>query len=218
MTLPVIDYSSHLGVAGLDVSFCTSCPCPTATGRILSQGQTDDAGTVMLQVPFFLDATGVPSIPCVQVTSPATPPSIVPTFAYWDFPVTEPVVVVTPTTALSLDVQVLTPAAYAQYQTLNGVIPDGGRGQVAAVIHDCIGSPAPGVQIAINGSPAGVSVLSATDAGTPSGGLIVFDNVPPGSITLTATPVGLGRVAAQVTLTVAAGTLTEVAMFPTPTP
>jgi hypothetical protein len=48
--------------------------------------------------------------------------------------------------------------------------------------------------------------------------IVAFFNVPPGLVTLTATPMVLGKPAGQVTVSVAAGTITEPSMFPTPNP
>jgi hypothetical protein len=60
-------------------------------------------------------------------------------------------------------------------------------------------------------------VGSETESTTSSGEALFF-NVPPGLITLTATPVTLGEPSIQITVNVAAGTETVIKAFPTPSP
>ena len=192
--------------------------CSTPINIVLAHGQTDDAGTITLPVPFYVNAAGVPATECAQSTSPANPPTIVPTLDYYSFPPSEPTFMVTSMFFQTLASQVLTPDESAQYYMTFGLRQDPMRGQLAALVYDCLGSLAAGVQVrTTNLSDAGgVSVEGVTDAGTSSSGLISFDNMPPGSSTLTATPRGLGKPASVFTANVAAGTLTGVDMFPTP--
>jgi hypothetical protein len=53
---------------------------------------------------------------------------------------------------------------------------------------------------------------------TPQNGQATFLNVPPGLVTLTATPLALGKPSSVEVVNVVAGTFTGVYMVPTPTP
>ena len=67
-------------VSGLDVSFCSLCPCGSAADPMLgNQYQTDDAGTVEYTIPQVLDRNGIGLDGCVQVASPDR--SYIPVFA-----------------------------------------------------------------------------------------------------------------------------------------
>ncbi|MGO9834867.1 MAG: hypothetical protein ACLP1X_11670 [Polyangiaceae bacterium] len=102
-----------------------------------------------------------------------------------------------------------------------GVTQDLMLGAIYVVVHDCLGSYAPGVQVTTDNSDPRILEFyqfGSEATGTPSNGLAVFINVPPGLLSLTATPNTLGTPSSQFTVNVAAGTLTEVGMFPTPNP
>ncbi|MGO9833906.1 MAG: hypothetical protein ACLP1X_06805 [Polyangiaceae bacterium] len=216
VTYPVIDFGSHLGVSGLDVQVCTGCPCDAADPT-LGQGQTDDAGVVMLHVRQVVGANGVADNNCNQITSPSM--SIVPYFGYTGYPLSETVSVITMANAARLAPETATPTAFAQYQVLDGVTQDPLRGFVGPQLHDCIGSPAPGVAVTTDSNDPMVAVLydpGSEAIASNSSGIVSIFNVPPGVVTLTATPVALHKTASVVTVNVAAGTITGAAMFPTP--
>jgi hypothetical protein len=122
-------------VSGLDVSFCSICPCGTAADPLLGKGfQTDDAGTVEYTIPRVLDVDGIgPGIGldgCVQVTSPDN--SYIPVFAYWGYPISEPVK--HDPDALPVE----TPDALSSSLQLIGVAQDPMRGWVSMSVHDCL--------------------------------------------------------------------------------
>jgi hypothetical protein len=215
VTYPVIDFGSHLGVPGLDVQVCTGCPCDAADPT-LGQGQTDDAGVVTLQVRQVVGANGVAGNNCNQIMSPSM--SIVPYFGYTGYPLSETVSVITMANAARLAPETVTPAAFAQYQVLDGITQDPLRGFVAPQVHDCLGSPAPGVEITTDSNDHQISIFyNAGEAiASSSSGIVSIFNVPPGVVTLTATPVALRKTASVVTVNVAAGTITGASMFPTP--
>jgi hypothetical protein len=101
-------------------------------------------------------------------------------------------------------------------------------------VYDCLGTPAPGVQVSIDpsardsrtslyyvGAPGITDPADAGDASTSSSGLAVFINVlaPDAGyllVPITATPLGLGMPASRESPFVQAGVTTEVEMPPTP--
>jgi hypothetical protein len=93
------------------------------------------------------------------------------------------------------------------------------RGWIAMYVHDCLDSPAPDVKIAMSPDDQGITEYYAVGSdATPSSGAAIFLNVPPGLVTLTATPATLGDASIQITVNVAAGTETAVNAFPTANP
>jgi hypothetical protein len=61
--------------------------------------------------------------------------------------------------------------------------------------------------------------IGLTNLASSAQGRVFFQNVPPGSVTLTATPrAALGKPVSQATVTVDAGTSTAVRMYPMPMP
>jgi hypothetical protein len=226
----VINLSSQAPIAGASVSICSGCPCPQPNSPLLAQGQTNDAGSVLLSVPQIVSPMGVGLNGCTQVTAEG----YLPEYAYWDFPISEAFFTNTDapglsrTQALLGDPQLVTPMAQQQDTTLLGTPQQPSRGQIGAEVFDCLGSlGGRGAQVTISSDDPVVSAFSAmADAGVgrriaetaPNNGRIYFQNVPPGSITLTATPLALGRPVSQVTVNVDAGTVTAVRMYPTPMP
>ena len=58
---PVIDYVSHKAVPDWTCSSARVARAPTPINIVLAHGQTDDAGTITLPVPFYVNAAGVPA-------------------------------------------------------------------------------------------------------------------------------------------------------------
>jgi hypothetical protein len=220
-TVKVSDTSTQVGVPGLDLSICAGCPCGVAN-PVLKQAQTDDGGVATYVVPQVLNENGIGQgiglDGCAQVTSPTM--SYIPLFAYWGWPISEPV---TDRTATIFGIGVTTPDEFATNLPLIHVTQDPMRGWVAAVVYDCLGSPAPGVQVTPSSNDMLINTFYYQPVGsevesTQSSGTVIFFNVPPGLLTLTATPGALDKASSQVTVNVAAGTETAVYMFPTPNP
>ena len=88
---------------------------------------------------------------------------------------------------------------------------------MSAVAVDCRFQPAPGVNIHLsstNPQTQGVSTTFMPTSTTDQTGIVLFANVPTGPLTLTATPIALGRPSSQVNVVVQAGITTVVQMFP----
>lgn len=171
-----------------------------------------------MQVQQVIGANKIAATTCMQITSPNM--TIVPAYVYSGYPVSEPSVVVPTADAPFLAPEVITPAEMA-FATAPYEMPDTARGFVGALVLDCLGFPAPGVAVTTDSTDPLVSVKYSTvaDAGaTPSGGLAFVYQVPPGFLTLTATPVSLGTASSLSTINVAAGTISSLPMYPAPSP
>lgn len=198
---------------GITVSMCggtdTTCPEP------VSSKQTDAQGYVTLNDPLWTDQSlGLNGFLDIQS------PDLYPTLIYWGFPLTEVQgAIAVPIPAFSLEDWSLI------WQ--GGLDPT--RGVILAVAVDCFGSPAPGVALTLSSAPdagapnvfylSGSSptiAISLTDTTTESNGTGAFVNVPPGPVDVIATPAGIGRPSSRVSVSVRAGTLTEVSLAPTP--
>jgi hypothetical protein len=208
-------------VLGADVAVSQYCPQQPEGGLpSLQDGQTDGMGTVTLTVP--QSTTAGPGINhgldgCLTVTAPG----YLQTFWYWGFPLTARAVEFIPDEpgGASDWVPLLTTADVTALNSLAGTTVDPSRGVVGVTLLDCEGGPAPGVKIDI-GDPA-IRVLYGTSfsamlTASDSTALAFLVNVPAGAVTLTATPIALGKPSSRITVNVAASTFTEVLMFPTP--
>jgi hypothetical protein len=221
-TFKVVDTLSRMGVPGLDLSICLDCPCGTAVSPVLQRAQTDDAGVVAWSVPQVLNVNGIGQgiglDGCVEITSPSM--SEIPTFAYWGWPISEPV---TDRASTNLVIAVTTPDELAAELPMIDVTQDPMRGWLGGVVFDCLGSPAPGVKVTSSSNDMMISTFYYQPVGsevesTLSSGVAGLFNVPPGLVTLTATPVALGKQSSQITVNVQAATSTGFYMFPTPSP
>jgi hypothetical protein len=112
---------------------------------------------------------------------------------------------------------------YYNLVTAGGGNPDPCEGGLFVYTRDCLGQPAPGVQLAVDmpagdtegfyfvgGSPVGNQMATSTDA---IGG---FSNVPTGNRTLTATLLSTKKKIAAFTVQMRANNLTFVTLTPTP--
>jgi len=223
LSTPVVDYSTGKAVPGLDVSMCTGgggnlgCPCDPSSPTLVGHGQTDDAGILTLQVQQVIGANRIAATVCMEVTSPTL--STMPDFEYTGYPVSEQSVVISAANAPSLAPEVITPAEFAIATAPYQAMPDTARGFVGAFVFDCLGFPAPEVTVTTDGTDPLVSVKYSLggDAGaTGSGGRAFVYHVPPGFLTLTATPLTLRKPVAVSSVNVAAGTVTGVEMYPYP--
>jgi hypothetical protein len=198
-------------VSGVAVSGCYSAD--TDCGSPFVQGITSLDGSVLLEVP---------SSPFGRKLDPSNylqlmPDAGVPTLYYWGFPISAPQQLFPVGIASSL-------AELSQTTT-----SDPSLGTVEFYVYDCTPNwgNAVGVQVTLEGTDAGVrpfyfqgsvpSFTATETAGTsillPSGG---FLDVPPGTVTLTATPLAIGKPSSHATIEVRPGTITYVHMYPTP--
>jgi hypothetical protein len=215
LTLQVASFSnSEMGVAGLDISICAACPCGTAYPT-LATGRTDDAGVVSLPDIAQTAGTSGPGLAgCIQISSPDK--SVVPTFANWGYPITEPAVTIPMAYASILGPTTATPAQFAAFEGLFGVVQEDANGYVSMFVHDCLGALSPGVEVKSDNRQLSATYSAGEVGATTSGGFAFFFNVPPGIITVTETPLATGKMASSYTLQVVKGTITGIDMFPTP--
>jgi hypothetical protein len=100
------------------------------------------------------------------------------------------------------------------------VKPDSARGTVSVAVYDCAFAAAAGVRVTLD--TADMDTQAFTTSGfftttTDKTGILVFANVPKGTVQVTATPVALGTTrSGTVAAVVHAGAVTQVLLFPTP--
>jgi hypothetical protein len=212
--------SSLSPVEGASVAVCTGCPC--GDGRMptpLDQSTTDDAGIVTLKYANQLDL-GHGLNGCFDVTAP----DIAELYVYWDYPVTvgaddsmDPTDYInalrtTDVPQLLLDEGVDAASLVEDLAT---------RGEVAAVVKDCLGNPAPGVTLSIDTSDPATRVfygrdLSSGAMATDIDGTGGFYNVPPGTHVITAQPANLAQPSNRFQVYVNPGVVTETQIYPMP--
>jgi hypothetical protein len=211
--------------AGLTVKLCdavdTACAVPVGGQVAMTNGTTSmtfvDAG------PTAINGRNFGLNGYLDVSAPnIDPPPVMPTLAYWGFPLSEANAVL----ATSFPV-----FSRLEMNSLLGSAGDGnavadGAGQIGAVALDCIGNQAPGVVVVATTASGAIlrpyyframSMLVQSDA-TDRDGLVLFANVPPGTVTLTATPSGFDAPVSTERVFVRAGAVTEVGLAPTPAP
>jgi hypothetical protein len=214
-TVDVLDLISYQGLSGVDVSACYAadpgCSAPSGHG-------VTDAGVAMFPVAPALVGHGLEANNYLQLTLPGT----VPALFYWGFPVSQP--------SETFGDAVGTQAEWAQFfgrgdQTVTW---DTSRGIVVFNAPDCTNyGSSVGVQVALEptdplirkfyGSPPSFAATETNGTGLrPYLGFGGFVNVPPGTVSLTATPRAIGKVSSQATVYVRQGTVTFVILHPTP--
>ncbi len=197
-------------VAGVSVSACRfgdpACDQPLN----LVPAQSDANGFVRVSVPpapNLIDTVGPDTF--VKFSSP----TIFPSLYFLGYPVSEPVAPIASPWVLVTSTSTPPPGW------------DTSLGLINAVPLDCVGAAAAGVTIAIDVTDAGafpycfenqsavttgVSVTTANGSGYGCG----FVNVPPGTVTVTATPVALGRRSSHLQVLAQPGTITNVFLYP----
>jgi hypothetical protein len=194
-------------LAGVTVKLCmgASCTAPVAT---------DADGRATLTAPSnwltlyygpngYLDVEGA---------------GLQPALVYWGFPLSEP------NGALSSPIVMFTQDEWNLILASLAIPADTMRGAIAALTLDCFGTVAPDVAVALLAPDAGAvtplyqsgASLSGLASATDMSGIAFFFDVEPGPHDVTATPIELGAASSHVSLTVRPGTLTEVALAPTP--
>jgi hypothetical protein len=172
---------------------------------------SDSQGLVKVSIPAggnAIDTLGVTTF--IRFSSASTYPALY----FPGYPVTEPVA------PISNPYVFLTPTSHTP------VGWDPNLGLLDAVAYDCLGTTGPGVAVTIDVDAGavpfciesaqtlktGVNVTAATGASYGCG----YMNVPPGLVTVTATPLALGRPSSRMTVVVEAGTITTVFLYPMP--
>lgn len=219
------NFGSPNPIIGISVSMCgpgAECPPPP-----ISTGSTNDKGAVTL-----VDTTHGINVDqglngFLQLSGPAGMPDggaidIYPTRVYWGFPLSEAQGRLGEPVPLLSTAQVSGIVSGITHATL-----DNTTGQIGVQAVDCLGTQALGVRVSISGADAGALIPTYLAQGFPSPsarqtddqGIALFLNVPPGNYDIIAKPVALsGRESSKVSVYVHAGTLTEVALAPTPMP
>jgi hypothetical protein len=210
LTLSVNESTTGSPVVGAIAKAChredLTCANPISTGS------TDASGKVTLALP-DAPAAGYGFQGYFDISSPQQ--AMVHYLYFLSFPLSEP--------HAQLAMLVLTPGALDGMVAVAHVTLDPTRGQVAVVAQDCLLTGAPGVSFAADAIDAQTrelyfiaSELSTTATATDSSGLAFFFNVPPGSLTIRATPKAVGTVSSTASLYVQPGALSFVQAIPTP--
>jgi hypothetical protein len=180
-------------------------------GSPVGMGWTDGDGGVSLTFPTALGNVNSPTGPEIFLQLTAT--GYVPSWVYYPFPVSEATIVLSPANSMYMD----TAAEFS------GSGQDPALGSVYSVVADCLSDIAQGVKVGTSpdaGAPiyfeiAGTQVVQAAAAGgTTPFGIAAFNNVPVGSLTLTATPIALGKASSHATIYVHGGGPTAVVLYP----
>jgi hypothetical protein len=221
----VYDASNQAPVAGASLSFCNNCPCPTANFPLLAQAQTGPDGFFTVQIPLTRSSNGQSQFFCAEISANG----YLRTFFFPGIPFSNRTDSINDSLGpkVTLGQILFGPSNVQQDVSALGGSYDPGRGMIAAGIFDCLGNPANGVTVSIDSTDPLVVLAAPVDGGagagltTRSGGFntnghAVFFNVSPGTYVLTATPPGLSKPVDQLTVNVAAGTVTQLGLFPAP--
>jgi hypothetical protein len=154
----------------------------------------------------------------LDLAAPASnPQQILPTLFYWNFPLSKP------HADLVASIPVFSPEVFDSFFSASGVTVDPSLGAIGLGALDCLGVQASGVTFAMtSGAGADTKLFYLMNASpepvgpTDGTGVAIFVNVPVGRVTITATPVALGRPTSSASVYVRAGGITEVNMSPTP--
>jgi hypothetical protein len=225
----LLDYTTGMPVQRVDVCISYDCATCGTPGQNYATTQTGINGfyTATLQLPAIsaFGGTGPSFEGCFRTSSSNT----VTAWGYMGFPQTEATWNVGPAYSMTMS----TPGEMATLLTAVGVPEwDSSRAIVSMRVLDCLGTPAPGVQVAINtqdpettvwlsGASSATSASAINNNSTNDTGLAAFFNVPAPdagfvNVALTATPMSLGKVSSYKTVGVQAGINSQVEMPPTP--
>jgi hypothetical protein len=224
LTVSLADLISRVGIgAGVTVKLCNfgdpDCLSPI-NGQV---EKTDATGSVTLlsvaDVDFQGDL-GLNGYLDVSATDLTLPP-VVPSLVYWGFPLVEKQAVIT------TPVPIMSPNDNVIIYAVAGVTQDPARGTVGIAVVDCLGIQGRGVSLEATGSGVDAatqirylqddSMTLSPNGPTQSTGSALLLNVLPGTVTITATPISLGRPSSTITVQVrAANSYTDAALVPTP--
>jgi hypothetical protein len=208
MSFTVKDLGPGSAIPGVQVDVCGPYDVDCTTH--LDEKVTSDAGLVTLSFPNVVSSTSQYGLNGhLQLTGAGIAPSLF----YWGFPLAE--------AEATLYDNFVTPAEFQTDLAATHVTPAAMHGFLAAAVYDCLGYPSPGAKVTLSPEPDSplqtFDTLLTPASVTGKDGILIFDNVPVGSVTLTAFPAGLGgRPSSQVNATVRDGMVTELVMFPTP--
>ncbi len=193
---------------GLNVKMCvpsdSDCTVP------IDRGVTDPSGMVLL-----VNRSQAPN-GFLEISSPSM--AIVPLLHYWSFPFSEQ------NAGFYLPVFVFAPTSIDTVMRSLGIQNDPTRGHLLIHAYDCdfrgafdvVFDFAPGRDASSQSYYTDLANFSTTATATGQSGYGGFVNVPPGKVTVTATPKSLGRPSTSVSVFVRAGAFTFVEALPTP--
>jgi hypothetical protein len=228
-TITLLDYSTGLPVPGVDVCLSSQCLTCGSPGQAFARGAPTDVngfwkGTLQLPAIGAFGATQRSFQGCIRFSSP----DIVPVWGFTGFSQTNAVWNVSPTYAATT----VTPGELTSNEMAIEQPLDPSRALISMRVYDCLGTPAVGVQVASDTHDPQTSIwYSGMNTTTPASaansnvtnnsGLAIFFGVPAPdaggvNVTLTATPVGLGKHSSEESVSVQAGVITTVEMTPTP--
>jgi hypothetical protein len=227
-TLTVLDYNTSMPVAGVDICMSYDCQTCGSAGQVFAMGTTDMnglwKGTLPLPPVGAFGATQPTFQGCVRFSSP----DITTEWGYEGFPQTNAMWSLPP----AYTATTVTADEFAMDVMAIGEAGDPSRAQISMRAFDCLGTPATGVQFASGASDAmttiwysGVNTTTplsepTTNATNSSGLAIVFHVPAPDAgavnVSLTATPVGLGKPSSRESVSVRAGIDSIAQMTPTP--
>ena len=211
LTFTLLDYSSGQAFAGATIKLCQAIDLTCASP--VDRGVTDERGMIRL-----VDATtgqqgGFGLTGYLDVQGPEMFPNIV----FLVSPTSEP------DGGFAMPLTVIPRKLFESALALVGVTADPKRGHVLVGAADCLLSPAPGMtfgastidsQTSFGFLIGGIPSLTATS--TDPSGLGTYVNVPVGAVEVSATPISGGRPTSRANLFVREGTISAVAMPPTP--
>ncbi len=212
-TVDVQDFvNTQKFLSGVDLLACNGNDVDCTD--FLAKGQTNDAGRAVFEVPNQAQVSGLGLNGYLQLTLPG----YVPDLSYWGFPLSEATFTESYNAFLSDGLRLVTPADLQALATSLNMTLDPQLGIVAILVADCGIHVAPGVTVTTN--VAGLSPIynqNSSLMATDTTGFLAFLNVPPGTVDFTAFPVALGgKASSHVSVIVRAGSITTVAMEPTP--
>jgi hypothetical protein len=206
----VLDVTAGKGVAGVSVAICQFGDPTCGSPLNPVPAQSDANGFVKVSVPpgaSLIDTVGPDTF--VKFSSP----TIFPLLYFLGYPVSEPVAPIA--------------SPYVLVNSTSNPPPgwDTSLGFINAVPVDCFGAGAPGVKITTDAADAGVipycfenssAVTTGISVSTPNGAGYGcgFVNMPPGTVTVTATPIALGKPSSHLQVLVQPGTITNVFLSP----
>jgi hypothetical protein len=206
--------------AGVMVAVCNpadfDCATPIGEAQLTA---SDGTVTVPVRGDTGLNGQDLGLNGYLDISSDQVPPEVVPSLVYWGFPLVDKQAI------LTAPIVVPSPVDLAAIYAVANVAIDAQRGTLGVVALDCPGIQAIGVTFAATGVDEETQLRYVIDRSTlaPGGpttstGSAIFLNVPPGDVTVTATPVSLGRPSSTIKVHVRAGAYTGAAMLPSPSP
>ena len=229
VTLQIIDFADSFnpdpkGLPGVQVRYCSGddftqdadAPCsnpiagPTLTDEngiaILTGVSTGEPAFLLGYVPNYIELSSTPASEAILTE-----------LVFFGFPLSEEKYSLVPANRepknngafVTGPLPVLTPADL-------GFLPvsqSKEKGLIGAVVYDCLNAYALDVRLTLSGDNAGIDPFSVGEVGLDG-----IANVPPGRVTVTATPTHVGKASSQERVLVQANAVSVVFMVPTQMP